>query len=238
MRNILLCIIFLSGVFTLSFATKPAKNQIVNVFAPSGLKLRAQPNLHAEVIDIVRYGDRVKVLDTFEYSEEKATRIDWIDGHWILVEFDGLAGYIFDGYLSTLPFPDDLDQMVCNGYTYAYTLGEYFETHFEVKHLLDSTEVSFKYILENGCKIKQSIKDGLWHLEIEIPDHSIHEILNVMRGMIPDRQYRIAFDNSLIFIEGISGSVEEIKINLGEQVTLKKKQNGNILVKASGYTGC
>ena len=238
MKNILFIILIIGGLFTLTTASEPSKGELVNVFAPSGLKLRTAPHLDAEVVDIVRYGDRVKILNTFGYPEENAARIDWIDGHWILVEFDGLSGYIFDGYLSNLPFPDDLDQIVSNGYSFTYTLGEYFESHFEIKNILDSTAVSFKYILENGCKIKQSIHDGLWKLEIEIPDYSIHEILNVMRGMIPDRKDRVVFDKSLLFIEGSSGSIEKIKINLEEQATIEKKQNGNILVKASGYSGC
>lgn len=89
----------------------------LNVYAGSGLKLRAFPNQNAEVLDIVRYGDQVEVINTFGFSVDKADRIDWLDGHWILVEYDGMAGYLFDAYLSVLSFPGSEEEICQDGYS-------------------------------------------------------------------------------------------------------------------------
>ena len=55
---------------TLSFSNTPPylEGSMLNVFAPSGLKLRATPNLNGDVLEIVQYGDRVKVLNTFDFD--------------------------------------------------------------------------------------------------------------------------------------------------------------------------
>ena len=210
----------------------------LNVFASSGLKLRAFPNLQSEVLDIVRYGDRVEVINTFAFSNEKADRIDWIDGHWILVEYDGIAGYLFDGYLSQLPFPGSEDELCQDGYSFAYTLLQYFNANFERQQVLDSSEYKMVYLLEQGIKIKNIISENHWSTEIEIPQLKINEVLNVMRSMLLDKASRQQFEHSLIFIEGPDHKVTEIKVQLGDQVVLKNKSNGHLLVKASGTIGC
>ena len=59
-----------------------------------------------------------------------------------------------------------------------------------------------------------------------------------MRSMLPDKSSQVAFENALIFIEGPDAKINEIKVNIGDAVTLKKKANGHLLVKASGVIGC
>lgn len=210
----------------------------LNVYASSGLKLRAHPHRNAEVIDVVRYGDQVEVLNTFEFAEDKADRIDWLDGHWILVEYDGIAGYLFDGYLSALPFPGSEEEICQDGYSYAYTIGEYLDRNFVRQQTLDSSAQKTIYLLERGIRVKRMFYDQGWTIEIEIPELGLHEMLNLMRSMLPDRNQQLAFENSLIFIEGPDGRIREIKVNLGDSVSLKKKFNGHLLVKASGVSGC
>ncbi|MCB0664887.1 MAG: SH3 domain-containing protein [Saprospiraceae bacterium] len=210
----------------------------LNVFASSGLKLRAFPNQNAEVLDIVRYGDQVLVLNTYDFNEEKADRIDWLDGHWILVEYEGIAGYLFDAYLSGLSFPGSEEEICQDGYSYAYTLGEYFDQHYGQQQMLDSTEGKMIYRLDSGIKIKRVNEQHVYTLEIEIPEMRISELLNLMRSMLPDRDSQIQFENSLVFIEGSDTRINEIRVNLGDSVILKKKSNGNLLVKASGTIGC
>ena len=229
----------LSATYCFAHSVPPyTEGVVLNVFANSGLKLRAFPNQNAEVLDIVRYGDEVQVINTFAFSDDKSDRIDWMDGHWILVEYDGIAGYLFDAYLSELPFPGSEEEICQDGYSYAYTLGEYFDRNFGHQQLLDSTDSKLVYRLEKGIKIKRIIEDEIWSIEIEIPEMRISEILNLMRSMLPDKQTRIQFESSLVFIEGSSENIEEIRINLGDEVLLKRKPNGSLLVKASGTIGC
>lgn len=236
-----LSFLFIMSIFSVAvFAEIPPYTEGVrlNVFASSGLKLRAFPNQKAEVLDIVRFGDVVEVINTFGFEDSKQDRIDWMDGHWILVEYEGIAGYLFDAYLSALPFPGSEEEICQDGYSYAYTLGEYFDRNFEHQQLLDSTESKLVYRLDKGIKVKRIIEDQIWSIEIEIPEMRMSEILNLMRSMLPDKQTRIQFESSLVFIEGSSENIDEIRINLGDEVLLKKKPNGSLLVKASGVIGC
>ena len=215
-----------------------AEGQVLNVFASSGLKLRALPNLSSEVLDIVRFGDRVTVLNSFDFCEDKADRIEWIDGHWIFVEFEGLAGYLFDGYLSDLPFPGSEEEICSDGYSYAFTLAEFIERNFDMQHVLDSSVARQVIQYEKGIKLTKRLREDTHTIEIEMPDTKISEILNVMRTMTASKTARSQFDNSLLFLEGKDGNISKIKINLGDPVTLSIKDNDNLLVKASGYAGC
>lgn len=228
-------------VFSYStFANNPGypAGTFLNVFAQSGLKLRSQPSLHADVLDIVDYGEKVEVIDNFDFCEDHADRIEWLDGHWIMVDYHGTAGYLFNAFLSTLPFPSDTDQVYQDGFSFAYVLNQYFDGHFALHRMLDSSGHQKVYILEDGIKIKNKTLDSHWSTELEIPKYQIPEIINLMRSMLPNRQNLIAFDRSLIFIEGDDGFVEEVRTSWDDRVSIKKKKNGNILVKASGYSGC
>ncbi|MBX2817613.1 MAG: SH3 domain-containing protein [Saprospiraceae bacterium] len=239
MKYIILIITALLSISNLQ-AHSPAytEGEVLNVFAASGLKLRAEPHRSSPVLDIVQYGDQVKVLNTFEFAEDLQERIDWIDGHWILVEFGGQAGYLFDGYLSSMPLPASRDELVLDGYSFAYALGQYMEQHFEIDQLVDSTDSTLSYVLEDGTAVKQSVDINYWIVEINSPSYHLHELLNLMRAMIPDRKMRSAFERSLLFIENEEGSVSEIKLKLGDEAILRKTKTGKILVKASGYSGC
>ena len=239
MKKIVLLISLIQLVFSLKAENIPWESgQVLNVFAPSGIKLRAMPSTEAEILDIVHYGDVVTVINSFEFAEDKKDRIDWIDGHWILVEYQGIAGYLFDGFLSNLDFPGTEAELKNDGYSFAYALGAYFDRNFAFQRMLDSTESHQIYLLDHGIKVKRIHGDASWNLWIELPEHKISDILNIMRGMIEYRNERTQFEKSLIYIEGADGMVKKVKANLDNPVIIEKKQNGNILVKASGLSSC
>ncbi len=235
-----ICVLFFALSFmTLTVAHSPYESgQELNVYASSGLKLRAHPSTGSEVIDIIPFGSRVTVINTFEFSDENTARIDWIDGHWILVEYEGMAGYLFDGYLSPLPFPGTESEICTDGYSYAFTLGEYIQEHYGQQSIIDSSTQYYFTMHDFGIKRKIWQKEDHQKIEIEWPGVKINEVLNLMRTMTPSRAALQQFERSLLFMEDIDGNIEQIKITLGDPVTLTIKENGNVLVKASGYAGC
>ncbi len=239
MKN-LICFITACFFASTSIIAFPADSSstTLNVFAPSGLKLRAFPDIDAEVLDIVKFGDQVALVNTFGYPKEKEDRIDWIDGHWILVNYDGIVGYLFDGYLSKLPFPHSKEELIQDGYFYPYTLSEYFERLYKVKSKLVNSENAKIYFLENDIKIKRITKESNWSTTLEIPDLKIGDVLNLMRSMLPDKKMREQFEKNLIFIKGKNDKIIEVKVNMGDSVVIKKKPDGTLMVKASGYVGC
>ncbi|NND08934.1 MAG: SH3 domain-containing protein [Saprospiraceae bacterium] len=240
MKNLLL---FLSFIFCitssyLSAETPYSNGSVLNVFASSGLKLRAMPNTSAEVLDIVRYGDQILVLNNFEFAEDKCDQIEYVDGHWILVEYQGIAGYLFDGYLSGLPFPSSQDQLVDEGYSFAYTLGEYVDQNFEFIRTLDSTHNKQAYLLANDIKVRRIIKESTYDLRIDIPNVKISDLLNVMRSMLPNRETRYQFDRQLVFIADDNGTIFKVKSKGPDHVSLELKENGHLVITAKGTTGC
>lgn len=72
-----------------------AKGDTLYVIAKSGLQLREKPNLKSIKIKNVEYASSV-ILDS------QLAIIDTIDyriGHWSLVNYKNIKGYMFDGYL-------------------------------------------------------------------------------------------------------------------------------------------
>jgi hypothetical protein len=90
------------------------------------------------------------------------------------VAYQGVTGYIFDGYLSALPFPSSLDQLLDEGYSYAYTLEAYMDQNFTFESWIDSSASTQAYWLEPGIKVRKIIGSNDWQLTIEMPDTRIH----------------------------------------------------------------
>ena len=58
---------------------------------------------HSNSIKIITLGEQVTIL---EQSDSLQTQtMDWVKGHWVLVDHMGDKGYIFDGFLSGLRVP-------------------------------------------------------------------------------------------------------------------------------------
>ncbi|MBK8503385.1 MAG: SH3 domain-containing protein [Saprospiraceae bacterium] len=169
MKKIAIIFCLISNSIRATSDTLPSYSEgtILNVYASRGMKLRAFPNKNAEVLDIVRYGDEVEVINTFSFSDDKADRIDWLDGHWILVEFDGIAGYLFDAYLSALPFPGSENEICQDGYSYVYTLGEYFDRNFMQQQVLDSSTNRIVYLLDKGIRVKRLYEENVWTIDFK-----------------------------------------------------------------------
>ena len=78
--------------------------QLLNVVAPSGLKLRATPGSDGEVLTIIPSKSVVLRIDNELYLPVE-DEINYIRGEWIYVSYHGEEGYVFDGFLSRLPIP-------------------------------------------------------------------------------------------------------------------------------------
>ena len=103
MKRIMFILLTVASLTGSSFSNDFSADDTLNVFALSGLKLRSAPSVHSSVLEILQYGDQVKVVSTLDF--EKKWQIGWVKGHWIKVDFYGLEGFLFDGYLSPLPVP-------------------------------------------------------------------------------------------------------------------------------------
>jgi hypothetical protein len=76
--------------------------QTLNVLTSSGMNLRDAPK--GTVLQKIPYGARIKTLQA--KSTTNPETIEGIQGNWVKVEYNGTLGFVFDGFLSTLPAPE------------------------------------------------------------------------------------------------------------------------------------
>lgn len=105
MKKNLFILLCLSSVLSLAdlFSQQPLAGETLTVFAVNGLNLREAPRPNAPVLQVLKTGEKVTVLETFEKQKSFALTVEDIQGHWIKVQYKELTGFAFDGFLSHFP---------------------------------------------------------------------------------------------------------------------------------------
>ncbi|MEL6989774.1 MAG: hypothetical protein AAGK97_18345, partial [Bacteroidota bacterium] len=149
-----------------------------------------------------------------------------------------LEGYVFDGYLSRLPIPDDASQFCDECYELVNPLNNYLDAHFRVQSILGSapkeeTNFTYKYLLEQSLIVKRRSGESWWGIELEMLNYRMPEALNLLRSMLVSEEDKDHFEKSLLFKEDINSNVKEIQIHMYDQpMVIKMNQDGNIVIKA------
>ena len=73
------------------------------VYAKNGLNFRTTPSLNGDKVGLIPFGSQIQVVDTKQF--EIRDTFDGFSGNWIEIDYLGLAGFVFDGYLSKFPIP-------------------------------------------------------------------------------------------------------------------------------------
>ena len=94
-----LCFLLTKESFSIQSYTA---GQQLNVLATSGMNLRDAPK--GTVLQKIPYGARIKTLQA--KSTTNPETFEGIQGNWVKVEYNGAMGFLFDGFLSTLPAPE------------------------------------------------------------------------------------------------------------------------------------
>jgi hypothetical protein len=98
---VMMAIILLLPLFSLAIQSYTSGQQL-NVLATSGMNLRDASK--GTVLQKIPYGARIKTLQA--KSTTNPETIEGIQGNWVKVEYNGATGFVFDGFLSTLPAPE------------------------------------------------------------------------------------------------------------------------------------
>lgn len=226
--NILMLIIAATTFMGSSFPF--VEGQVLNVVAPSGLKLRIAPQKDASTLRIIPPGDKVEVINASEITSIP-DRISWMDGQWIYVEHRGVRGYVFDGFLSSLPMPNNDFEEIRSDFNITVP----FECYVK-NHLLDNEECdtlisndSFTKLVYNdlkGIRLESTEEEFYYEVDVFIPEIRVSEIFNLFNNMAESRhEKKLLLENS-IFIEGDQGFIKEIRINAGANTSIKKEENG------------
>jgi hypothetical protein len=100
-RIAMMAIMLLLPMLSLAIQSYTTGQQL-NVLAISGMNLRDAPK--GNVLKKIPYGASIKTLQA--KSTTNPETIEGIQGNWVKVEYNGAMGFLFDGFLSTLPPPE------------------------------------------------------------------------------------------------------------------------------------
>jgi hypothetical protein len=73
------------------------------VLAASGLRMRIGPSLKSEKMDVVEYGEKIEV---FMNDDIQPIVVNGVKGRMLKVIYKNKTGYMFEGYLSSIPVPE------------------------------------------------------------------------------------------------------------------------------------
>lgn len=196
-------VLLLAGILsmlcqTTSFAVESYnKGDTPFVWAKSGLKLRAAPNLEAESIKIIEFGAPV-VTTHFKGFDNNTPRVEIIEdhyvllegkkgsfklrGYWVEVNHGKEKGYVFDAYLSKWsPSQAELKQ---DG---SENLIHYIKQSRSILKESGNREIAEgrKIIFQDGSLLRDEYIEGGYQMRLSIPDISFEEIYLIFRHFDP-----------------------------------------------------
>jgi len=239
----LIAILIGSAVSASTPETFFSNNETVYVTAPSGLTLREAPNVNARIIEIIPFGESISVVIE-ESVEMESQRIDWIDGQWIKVSFEGEEGFVFDGFLSHLPVPVLDFELVDSDLNFTYAFHSWMDYRFTEVLAPDTIqrEDEFVRVIHHFESDQQLIeRDGatFYMVDATLTDVRLTDVYHILLSMMPSKINRKYVEDQSIFIEDEDGELEQIKLMLPNPVKIIKKNNGTVNIKLySNYTGC
>jgi len=174
--------------------------------------------------------------DSIQFIE----KLNWVVGKWLFVEYDGVTGFMFDGYLSDLPMPIyefekcqlDLDLIYPLESWTEVNLGESESDTVEAGTL---KKVTNRYI--SGEKLVLSNKNEEYKLELYLNDIRLMDAYHLLQSMIDSRVRLQTFKDESTFIEDKEGDLYKVKINLDNPIEIRKLKSGDIkiIVRSDNY---
>lgn len=208
------------------------------VHALDGLKLRQEPSLKAPVITILDYGEPITLLGST--PEDTPFNVGYTTGKWVHVDVNGIVGYVFDGFTSTLPIPEVLPNT-----DYLTTLLErYVHYNFDLvsadtiersSEMDDRFHVKFNYLFEDNVRFKY---DAYWQSEsatLEVPGIRIMDAYHLVKELFTVAQ--IKHDGELIFKVNDAGTIYEISDRYRSDIIIRDRGE-YVSIQFKTYAGC
>ena len=150
MKNLILILILAFTGLNLYSKHQPIE-PLHRVTAFSGLKMRLAPNMESRTIKIIPFAEKVLV----EERDSTSQMVEWLEGSWVKVKYEGREGYVFDAFLTSLPIPFNDYELSAGDGDISYPLLSWIESNFEAVSKLDTVEYN------NHIKIVQSFNNGM-----------------------------------------------------------------------------
>lgn len=161
---------------------------ILQINANGGLNLRDMPALQSKILKLLSYGQQVRI----EQLEHQDT-IGNLIGNWVKIEVNQEKGYVFDGFLTSLPTlkkEKDTNGNCVNFFMEGYLqkLPEHFGIKDTTNYNNGSDDTGYKSILIYNLKGgHQYINHFFWEsygLEVQFNRHKIRdaEVIQLLKN--------------------------------------------------------
>jgi len=205
------------------------------VYAQSGLNLRSAPETNGQVIKVIPFGDKVEILEL----TDKQQQIEWIDGLWVKVRHGEQEGYLFEGFLSSLPLPSVIDGTTTrDDLDLTYPLINWADLNFDQVQSADTLEADKSYTLtrylEKGNWYSQTDSEYRYRLNVLLKDTKLTEVHNLLKSMLQTKPERITYMNKSTYISNVEGQIEKIRVELKQPVQLTSV-GGDVLITVTSY---
>ncbi len=237
-KSLMMLSLFLTG--SIAFANNP--QSFLNVSATSGLNMRTVPGGQGQVIKTIPFGEQVMLVnDENELGYEE--RVDWIDGRWILIEHDGEIGYVFNGFLTDLPLPDEIDEFTCEDIDISYPLESWMKNNFTSQAapdtIMGSTTVGVVQKFTEGHTFKEKDKQFQFEVLAELQGTEVMEVYQILLNMLSSKPEKVSFLNQSTFVEDEFGRIRKVKVDVDFPVYITRMPNQTVAVKVLTYkSGC
>ncbi len=220
----------------------PCTHPQMNVSAHSGLNMRTVPGAHGQVIMTIPYGAAVTMVnDEMELGFEE--RIDWVDGRWILVEYDGEIGYVFDGFLTQHNVPTEVDEFSCEDIDLSEPLESWMKNNFKSQAapdtIMGSNVVSISNSFIEGHSFKEKDKEYHYEVVAELQQTNVMEAYHLLYNMLISRPEKLSFVQHSTFVEDREGKISRVKVDIEYPIHIKQLPNQTVAIRIVTFkSGC
>jgi hypothetical protein len=166
------------------------------VWLRDGVPLKNAPTVKSRTLSIIPYGAIVKTLPVrgkpkmhlVNFSTADHRKPYKLQGKWVELKFAGKKGYVFDGYLSTMPVLkiDDLGVVETEDRYLKRNYGVASDTSRIFKGIVEST-----IYYNNGDRTTVSVSDFCPDHTIFFKDLNIDEVMLFKRVLFKDTDTRV-----------------------------------------------
>ena len=224
-----------------SFGYERFAGQTLIVHALNGLKLRYEPSFKSQVITVLDYGEGITLLG--ETPESTPFKIGYTTGKWIHIDVNGLEGYLFDGFVSSLPIPEVLPHTeyltsALEQYTHANFDWTTTDTIVRSSEMDERFHVKYRYNFNENVRMLYSAYWQSESVKLELSDVRIMDAYHLVKALLTVTDLKSVYGDELIFKINDDGDIYEISDRLKEDIIIKKVGERNVSIEFKTHVGC
>ena len=90
--------------------------------------------MNGKVITVIPFGESVEIQE----KQDSSVTIEWLEGTWAKVDFEGQTGYVLDAFLTHLPLPMNDYELSQGDYDISFPLLSWVEHNFKMVSKTDT----------------------------------------------------------------------------------------------------